>query len=56
MRPGGSFYLRAIYFWNNKTISQLDFERLFVADFCSNDLSEISLAYINYIDKSQYQT
>ena len=31
-----------------KTISQLNFERLLVTDFCSNDFSEIPLAYLLY--------
>ena len=33
---------------NSKTISQLNFERLLVTDFCSNDFSEIPLAYLLY--------
>ena len=37
-----------IYFWNSKTISQLNFERLLVTDCCSNDFSEIPLAYLLY--------
>ena len=37
IRTGGSVYLIVIYFWNSKTISQLNFERLLVTDFCSND-------------------
>ena len=48
IRTGGSFYLIVIYFWNSKTISQLNFERLLVTDFCSNDFSEIPLAYLLY--------
>ena len=42
------FYLIVIYYWNSKTISQLIFERLLVTDFCSNDFSEISQAYLLY--------
>ena len=48
IRTGGSFYLIVIYFWNSKTILPLNFERLLVADFCSNDFSEIPLAYLLY--------
>ena len=39
---------RATTFWNSKTISQLNFERLLVTDFRSNDFSEISPAYSLY--------
>ena len=35
-------------FWNSKIISQLNFERLLVTDFCSNDFFEISPAYLLY--------
>ena len=35
-------------FLKSKTILQLNFERLLVMDFCSNDFSEISLAYLLY--------
>ena len=46
---GGLFYLREFFFfWKSKTISQLNFERLLVTDFCSNDFSEISLARLLY--------
>ena len=47
----GSFYLIAISFLKfqdkfiAKTISHVKFERLLVTDFCSNDFSEISLAF-----------
>ena len=34
------------------SISQLNFERLLVTDFCSNDFSEIPLAYLLYQLKS----
>ena len=46
IQTGGSFYLIVTYFWNSKTISQLNFKRLLVMDFCSNDFSEISPAYL----------
>ena len=48
IRTGGSFYHIVIYFWNSITISQLNFERLLVTDFCSNNFSEISLIYLLY--------
>ena len=48
IQTGGSFYLIVIYFWDSKTISQPNFERLLVADFCYNDFSEIPLAYLSY--------
>ena len=35
-------------FLKSKTILQLNFERLLVMDFCSNDFSEITLAYLLY--------
>ena len=35
-------------FLKSKTILQLNFERPLVMDFCSNDFSEISLAYLLY--------
>ena len=35
-------------FLKSKTILELNFERLLVMDFCSNDFSEISLAYLLY--------
>ena len=37
IRTGGSLYLIVIYFWNSETISKLNFERLLVMDFCSNE-------------------
>ena len=48
IETGVSFFLIVIYFWNSKTISQLNFERLLVTDFCSNDFFEISPAYLLY--------
>ena len=48
IQTGGSFFLAVIYFWNSKTISQLNFEPLLVTDFCSNDFCEIPLAYLLY--------
>ena len=48
IQTGGSFCLIVIYFWNSKTISQPNFERLLVTDFCYNDFSEIPLAYLSY--------
>ena len=48
IQTGVSFFLIVIYFGNSKTISQLNFERLLVTDFCSNDFSEIPLAYLLY--------
>ena len=46
IQTGGSLYPIAIWFWNSKTISHLKYERLLVMDFCFNDFSEISLAYL----------
>ena len=46
IQTGGSFYLIVIYSRNSKTISQLNFGLLLVTDFCSNDFSEIRLAYL----------
>ena len=49
IRTGGSFYLGAIFFWwNFKSISLLNLEQIVVTDFCSNDFSEVSLAYLSY--------
>ena len=45
IQTGGSFYLIVIYFWNSKTILQLNFEWILVTDFCSNYFSVISPAY-----------
>ena len=42
IRSGSSFYFRAIYFWNFKTISKLNFKWRLVTGLCSNDFSEIS--------------
>ena len=46
IQTGVSFFLIVIYFWNSKTISLLNFERLLVTDFCSNNFSKISLSYL----------
>ena len=48
IQTGGSFHLIVIYFWNSKTIPQLNFERILVTDFCSNYFSVISPAYLLY--------
>ena len=52
IRTGVFFYLIVVYFWNSKTISQLNFERLVLTDFRSNDFSEISPAYLLYPKKA----
>ena len=41
----------AICYWNSTTISQLSFDRLLVNDFCSNNFSEIYVAYLLYQSK-----
>ena len=48
IQTSGSFYMIVIYFWNSKTIPQLNFERILVTDFCSNYFSVISPAYLLY--------